>query len=95
MLRVTLVPTQARASEKENVIPSHAEILVDCRVPPGMGEAEALERARAVLGEAVEELELEFVEHVVGNRSPSDSPLATRSRSGSREDDPGAARARS
>ncbi|HYY73438.1 MAG TPA: M20/M25/M40 family metallo-hydrolase, partial [Solirubrobacterales bacterium] len=32
MLRATLVPTQARASEKENVIPSHAEVLVDCRV---------------------------------------------------------------
>src|SRR5215208_3097565 len=33
MLRVTLVPTQARASEKANVIPSTAETLVDCRVP--------------------------------------------------------------
>ncbi len=36
MLRVTLTPTKASASEKENVIPSHAEILVDCRVPPEM-----------------------------------------------------------
>src|SRR5436190_10475894 len=33
MLRVTLVPTVARASPKENVIPSRAELLVDCRVP--------------------------------------------------------------
>src|SRR2546423_9807429 len=38
-LRVTLVPTVARASSKENVIPSRAEILVDCRVPPGKGPA--------------------------------------------------------
>ena len=37
MLRVTLVPTRASASEKENVIPSRAEVLVDCRVPPGDG----------------------------------------------------------
>ena len=37
MLRVTLVPTMASASAKENVIPSSAELLVDCRVPPGMG----------------------------------------------------------
>ena len=50
MLRVTLVPTQARASEKENVIPSHAEVLVDCRVPPGMDEADARQRAVQVLG---------------------------------------------
>ena len=77
MLRVTLVPTQASASTKENVIPSRAEVLIDCRVPPGMGPAEALEHARAVLGEAGEELEIEFTETVVGNRSPADSPLAT------------------
>jgi acetylornithine deacetylase/succinyl-diaminopimelate desuccinylase-like protein len=73
MLRVTLVPTQARASEKENVIPSRAEILVDCRAPPGMGEADVRERATAVLGEA--DFDLEFVEHVVGNRSPFRTPL--------------------
>jgi acetylornithine deacetylase/succinyl-diaminopimelate desuccinylase-like protein len=85
MLRVTLVPTQARASKKQNVIPSLAEVLVDCRVPPGMGEAAARERAEQVLGPpgdpaapggAAEGYELEFVEHVVGNRSPSSSPLA-------------------
>jgi len=77
MLRVTLVPTVARASSKENVIPSRAEILVDCRVPPGMGPADAREHALAVLGEAAEGLELEFTDTVVGNRSPADSPLAT------------------
>ncbi len=75
MLRVTLVPTEASASTKENVIPSHAEVLVDCRVPPGMGPSEAREHARAVLGEAGEGLELEFTETVVGNRSSADSPL--------------------
>jgi acetylornithine deacetylase/succinyl-diaminopimelate desuccinylase-like protein len=77
MLRVTLVPTEASASRKENVIPSRAEVLVDCRVPPGMGPSEALEQARAVLGEAGEGLELEFTQMVVGNRSSADSPLAT------------------
>ncbi|TMK75243.1 MAG: M20/M25/M40 family metallo-hydrolase [Actinobacteria bacterium] len=77
MLRVTLVPTVASASVKENVIPSRAEVLVDCRVPPGMGRTEALEHAQAVLGEAAEGLELEFTDTVVGNRSSADSPLAT------------------
>jgi acetylornithine deacetylase/succinyl-diaminopimelate desuccinylase-like protein len=77
MLRVTLVPTVASASLKENVIPSRAEVLVDCRVPPGMGPAEAREHAQGVLGEAAEGLELEFRDPVVGNRSSAESPLAT------------------
>ena len=90
MLRVTLVPTMASASSKENVIPSRAEILVDCRVPPGMGSTEARERAQAVLGEAAEGLELEFKEAVVGNRSPADSPLATEIEKWLAQADPGA-----
>jgi acetylornithine deacetylase/succinyl-diaminopimelate desuccinylase-like protein len=76
MLGVTLVPTKASGSKKENVIPSRAEVMVDCRVPPGMGPSEALERARAVLGEAGEGLELDFTHPVVGSRSSADSPLA-------------------
>jgi acetylornithine deacetylase/succinyl-diaminopimelate desuccinylase-like protein len=77
MLRVTLVPTEASASRKENVIPSRAEVLVDCRVPPGMGAPEALQQAREVLGETADGLEFEFTDTVVGNRSPASSPLAT------------------
>jgi acetylornithine deacetylase/succinyl-diaminopimelate desuccinylase-like protein len=73
MLGVTLVPTQARASDKENVIPSMAETLVDCRVPPGMEEPEVRAQAEAILGS--NGYSLEFVEHVVGNRSPSHSRL--------------------
>src|SRR4051794_36574553 len=39
-LCVTAVPTRIFASEKINVIPAKAELMVDCRVPPGMdGEA--------------------------------------------------------
>jgi acetylornithine deacetylase/succinyl-diaminopimelate desuccinylase-like protein len=100
MLRVTLVPTQARASEKENVIPSHAEVLVDCRVPPGMDEADARRRAVEVLGspnggsrpyESPTAYELEFVEHVVGNRSPARSPLADMISTWLERADPGAA----
>ena len=74
MLSVTLVPTKARASEKDNVIPSRAEVLVDCRVPPGLDEAEVLERVTPVLGE--NGYELSFLESVVGNESSPESPLA-------------------
>jgi acetylornithine deacetylase/succinyl-diaminopimelate desuccinylase-like protein len=50
MLGVTFAPTCIRASEKINVIPSRAEVKVDCRVPPGLGEAEVLRGIAEVLG---------------------------------------------
>ncbi len=50
MLGVTFAPTRIRASEKINVIPSRAEVKVDCRVPPGLGEAEVLRGIAEVLG---------------------------------------------
>lgn len=88
MLRVTLVPTQARASEKENVIPSSAETLVDCRVPPGIEEDEVRAQADRILGG--DGYSLKFVEHVVGNRSPSHSPLRDGIEEWLAQNDPGA-----
>jgi acetylornithine deacetylase/succinyl-diaminopimelate desuccinylase-like protein len=49
MLGVTFAPTRIRASEKINVIPSRAELKVDCRVPPGLGAAEVLRGIEEVL----------------------------------------------
>ncbi len=76
MLRVTMAPTRAHASDKDNVIPSHAEVLVDCRVPPGDGATEARDRLEALLGPLAGELEVEFADNIVGNSSPAESPLA-------------------
>jgi acetylornithine deacetylase/succinyl-diaminopimelate desuccinylase-like protein len=90
MLRVTLVPTRARASEKDNVIPSVAEVLVDCRVPPGMTPDDARERIEAVLGPFAGELEIEFAESVVGNSSPFETPFADAVREWLATADPGA-----
>ncbi len=73
LLGVTLAPTRISASQKINVIPSRAELRVDCRVPPGLGEEHALTRIREVLGE--EGYRLEFTEQVIGNASPVRSPL--------------------
>ncbi|MEA2300144.1 MAG: hypothetical protein QOE44_679 [Solirubrobacteraceae bacterium] len=73
MLGVSMAPTRVRASEKINVIPSTASVQVDCRVPPGLGEADALRRIREVIGE--DGYRLEFTEQVVGNRSPLSSAL--------------------
>lgn len=88
MLRVTLTPTMAQASPKENVIPAHAQILVDCRVPPEMTQSEVAERVRPLLGES-EDVGIEFVENAIGNRSPSSSPLADAIAATMEELDPG------
>jgi acetylornithine deacetylase/succinyl-diaminopimelate desuccinylase-like protein len=52
MLGVTFTPTRIRASEKINVIPSSAELKVDCRVPPGLGEEQVQRGIAEVLGPA-------------------------------------------
>jgi acetylornithine deacetylase/succinyl-diaminopimelate desuccinylase-like protein len=71
---VTAVPTRIFASEKINVIPAHAELQVDCRVPPGMDGEATMRRVHELL-EPRDGLELEFMEEVIGNRSAIDSPL--------------------
>ncbi|HEX8084081.1 MAG TPA: M20/M25/M40 family metallo-hydrolase [Solirubrobacteraceae bacterium] len=73
MLGVTLAPTKVHASDKINVIPSRAEISVDCRVPPGHGIDTARRRIEEVLG--TDGYRIEFAEQVVGNASPVESPL--------------------
>lgn len=89
MFGVTFTPTRIRASEKINVIPSRAELKVDCRVPPGLGEAEVLQGIDEVLGEEGRG-RMQFTERVVGNRSPIDSPLMRSISEWVAEHDPGA-----
>jgi acetylornithine deacetylase/succinyl-diaminopimelate desuccinylase-like protein len=88
MLGITLVPTKAHASDKANVIPSRAEALIDCRVPPGGGVPEVEAAVGAILDG--ETYEMEFVETVVGNESPFDTPLAGIIADWIEENDPGA-----
>ncbi len=87
-LRVTAAPTRVFASEKINVIPAKAELLVDCRVPPGMNGEATMRRVEALVGD--DSLEVEFLEQVVGNRSPIESPLMDAIRTWVGESDPGA-----
>jgi acetylornithine deacetylase/succinyl-diaminopimelate desuccinylase-like protein len=88
LLGVTLAPTRISASEKINVIPASAELRVDCRIPPGLGEEHALARIREVLGE--DGYRLEFTERVPGNQSPVESPLMDAIERWIGEHDPGA-----
>jgi acetylornithine deacetylase/succinyl-diaminopimelate desuccinylase-like protein len=88
MLGVTLTPTIANAGRKANVIPSEAEALIDCRVPPGFGEDEARRQLEALIGEG--DYAIEFSEAVIGNRSPMASRLADAISEWLSEADPGA-----
>ncbi|MEX0621230.1 MAG: peptidase dimerization domain-containing protein, partial [Solirubrobacterales bacterium] len=74
MLGVTLAPTMASASSRENVIPSRAELVVDCRTLPGMDAADALQRIVSVTGEG--DWEITFNDPVVGSSSEYGGPLA-------------------
>jgi len=73
IVSVTMSPTMARASEKENVIPSTAELFVDCRVPPGHGEDYVRERVESLLGDG--DYEIEFSSRIVGNSSEAGTDL--------------------
>jgi acetylornithine deacetylase/succinyl-diaminopimelate desuccinylase-like protein len=89
MFGVTLTPTMAGASEKINVIPSRAQIRVDCRVPPGLGEEAARRRIAEVLGE-LPDLSIEFTEQVIGNSSTVESELMSAIERWVAANDPGA-----
>ncbi len=90
MLGVTFTPTRISASEKINVIPSRAELKVDCRVPPGLGEDEVRAGIAEVLGAEDDTWSIEFTERVVGNRSPVASSLMDTISTWISERDPGA-----
>jgi acetylornithine deacetylase/succinyl-diaminopimelate desuccinylase-like protein len=90
MMAVTLTPTMVHASDKINVIPSRATLKVDCRVPPEHGEEAARERIAEVLGELVDDVQIDFTETVTGNQSPLDTPLMEAIGSWIADQDPGA-----
>jgi acetylornithine deacetylase/succinyl-diaminopimelate desuccinylase-like protein len=91
MLGVTFTPTRISASEKVNVIPARAELKVDCRVPPGLGEAEVQEGLAEVFGEDAQTMRIDFTERVQGNGSPVESSLMETLSAWVAERDPGAA----
>jgi acetylornithine deacetylase/succinyl-diaminopimelate desuccinylase-like protein len=90
MFGVTFTPTRIRASEKINVIPSRAELKVDCRVPPGLGEEEVRRGIAEVLGGEEDGVRISFTERVVGNRSPIATQLMDTISSWVSQHDPGA-----
>jgi acetylornithine deacetylase/succinyl-diaminopimelate desuccinylase-like protein len=90
LLRVTLVPTKASASTRDNVIPSVAEALIDTRVPPGLDEGDVRERIGPVLGDLPEHVEIDFDSMTIGNESPLETELTSAIQEWLAEVDPGA-----
>jgi acetylornithine deacetylase/succinyl-diaminopimelate desuccinylase-like protein len=73
LLAPTFTPTMMSASQKRNVIPALAEIVVDSRLQPGQTPEEALASLRAAIGD--DGWEYELIEAVGGTRSPVGTPL--------------------
>jgi acetylornithine deacetylase/succinyl-diaminopimelate desuccinylase-like protein len=90
MLSVTVTPTVIQASEKINVIPARAWVKVDTRVPPGLGADIALRRLRDVLGDAAQDLQIEFTEQVYGYVSSRETELMAAIQRWIDRNDPGA-----
>ena len=91
MLGVTSRRPRISASEKINVIPSRAELKVDCRVPPGSARRRSARGIAEVLGDEADGAgSIEFTERVVGNRSPVESQLMDAIAAWVGEHDPGA-----
>jgi acetylornithine deacetylase/succinyl-diaminopimelate desuccinylase-like protein len=88
MLGISMSPTIVSAGEKINVIPSRAELQVDCRVPPELGRPRVTSALAELIG--ADGYALEFVEDVTGNRSPMDTPLMDSIRAFVEREDPGA-----
>lgn len=76
MLSVTFAPTMLDASPQINVIPAQAGVHVDCRTPPGFGRELVEQRLAEVLAGVDVEYDVTFTkEPMVGNSSPTESPL--------------------
>jgi acetylornithine deacetylase/succinyl-diaminopimelate desuccinylase-like protein len=73
MLGATIAPTGMSASSKINVIPGRAQLRCDCRILPGMTQADMESAVREAL--AGLEYEFEFLERDGGTMSPPDGVL--------------------
>jgi acetylornithine deacetylase/succinyl-diaminopimelate desuccinylase-like protein len=84
MFGVTFAPTKVSASEKINVIPSKAQLRVDCRVPPGLGEEHARGAIEQVLG-GIPGLALDFGDAEAAGASPHARDTSPGTRAGAHE----------
>lgn len=72
----TLTPTMLAASKAVNVIPTHAEAQIDCRIIPGMTLDETERQIAAILDPLGIDWELEWVDTTEPNASPAPTVLS-------------------
>jgi acetylornithine deacetylase/succinyl-diaminopimelate desuccinylase-like protein len=72
----TFAPTTLRAGQAVNVIPTHAEAEVDCRILPEMTAADTRELVATVLDPLGIDWEFEWVDLTEPNASSAPSPLS-------------------
>jgi acetylornithine deacetylase/succinyl-diaminopimelate desuccinylase-like protein len=90
MFGVTMTPTVAHASDAVNVIPSRASVIVDCRVPPGLGEDAPQRLIDELFDRNRRDLTIEFTEKTPGNASPPHGRLVDVISAWVERNDPGA-----
>ena len=75
-LGLTFAPTIVRAGgEAVNVIPSHAEVTVDCRLMPGQAEHDIRHEVSRALADVWAPWHMELLNFMPGSESPAESPL--------------------
>jgi acetylornithine deacetylase/succinyl-diaminopimelate desuccinylase-like protein len=78
LLGITFSPTIARAGgQAVNVIPSHAEITIDCRILPGQVAEDVRAQVAAALRDVRGAWDLEIIDITEGNESPASTPLSS------------------
>ncbi len=78
---ITMAPTMVGASTKRNVMPSRAWVELDCRIQPGMTEADVEAAVRSRLGDDLA-YDLSWPEPLIaGGASPPDGPVVEAVRS--------------
>ncbi|MFA4966436.1 MAG: M20/M25/M40 family metallo-hydrolase [Thermoleophilia bacterium] len=76
LLGLTFATTNVRAGDAAvNVIPSHAEVIVDCRLLPGQSEEDLRREVARALDGVDADWELELLNCVASNESPAESAL--------------------
>jgi len=77
LLGITFSPTIVRGgTEAVNVIPSHAEVAVDCRILPQQTPADVQAAVTAALAPLGDGWEFAWVDVTNGNESPAPTPLS-------------------
>jgi acetylornithine deacetylase/succinyl-diaminopimelate desuccinylase-like protein len=71
----TVAPTVMRAGTKINVIPDRVELEVDIRTLPGWETADVVTMLEGVIGDLIDDVEIEMDFENVSTSSPIDTPL--------------------